>query len=135
MSTRLATDELLASITVPVQPASERWSFQSFCRRQGDYAIVAVGLLLTVRESHIERIRIALSGAAGTAVRLPEVESRWAGQMVERSLAERLARDCAATVSPIAGDGATAGYRRALVGTLVERAVHQALQNPREIVQ
>lgn len=133
MSTDLAPDELLTEIRLPAQGANERSSYQAFCRRQGDYAIVAVGLCVGINQSRIERIRIALSGAAETVVRLETVESHWTGLIATSSLPGRLARDCAAAVSPIAGDGASAEYRRALVGTLVERAVEEVLHDRKEL--
>jgi carbon-monoxide dehydrogenase medium subunit len=128
MQTCLAPDELLASVIVPAQPDGEHSAYQAFSRRHGDYAIVAVGLTLRLAQACIARIRIALSGAAETVVRLQELEERLTGQTLDSRLPERIARLCADSVSPVEGEGASADYRRALVGTLVERAVREAIQ-------
>ena len=46
METALAPDELLTEIRVPALPEGAGWGFQEAARRQGDFALVAVAVLL-----------------------------------------------------------------------------------------
>ena len=46
METALAPDELLTEIAVPALPEGTGWGFQEAARRQGDFALVAVAVLL-----------------------------------------------------------------------------------------
>ena len=46
METALAPDELLTEIRVPALPEGTGWGFQEAARRQGDFALVAVAVLL-----------------------------------------------------------------------------------------
>ena len=46
METALAPDELLTEIGIPALPEGAGWGFQEAARRQGDFALVAVAILL-----------------------------------------------------------------------------------------
>lgn len=129
MSTCMLPDELLCTVRIPSQDESERWAYQAFCRRQGDYAIVAVAVTITVTDARISRLRLALSGAAESTIRLHAIEGEFAGQLLEADTPARIAARCAAAVEPVESDDASPEYRRALVGTLVERALRRALSD------
>ena len=46
METALGADELLTEIRVPALPKGTGWGFQEAARRQGDFALVAVAVVL-----------------------------------------------------------------------------------------
>jgi carbon-monoxide dehydrogenase medium subunit len=127
MSTCIAPNELICTVLVPAQGDSERWAYQAFCRRRGDYAIVAVAVTITVSNARIARLRIAVSGAAESTIRLHAIEDQLAGQPLEADTPTRIAALCAAGVEPIGSDDASPDYRRALVRALVERALQRTL--------
>ncbi len=127
MSTCIAPDELLCTVLIPASDASERWAYEAFSRRQGDYAIVAVALTLNVAQGRIARLRIAVSGAAESVLRLHTIETQVAGQPLDADTPARIAALCVAGVEPVGSDDASPDYQRSLVRTLVERALRNAL--------
>lgn len=127
MITCITPYELITAILVPGQEASERWAYEAFSRRHGDYAIVAVALTIMVFEARIARLRIAVSGAGELAMRLRATEEEFTGQSLQADTPARIAERCVAEVAPVESDDASPEYRRALVGTLTERALRRAL--------
>jgi carbon-monoxide dehydrogenase medium subunit len=129
MSTCIAPDELIAMLIIPSQASPERWAYEAFSRRQGDYALVAVAVRIALAHARIARLTIAISGAAEVAIRMGAIEAQVTGQALEADTPARIAALCAAGVEPVASDEASSEYRRALVGTLVERALRRALDH------
>jgi aerobic carbon-monoxide dehydrogenase medium subunit len=99
LTTALAPDELLLSVTFPAWPDDGRWGFAEVARRPGDFALA--GAACTVLAGH-PRIVVFATGS------LPKVVE--AGETVTAG-----------------GDlHASAGYRSVVAGRLVERVLTQA---------
>ena len=127
LSTTLASDELITEIRLPPWPAARRWGFDEFARRRGDFAIAGVAVFYDrdaqgrAKDAHIGAI-----GAASHPRRLPGAEAALDGQLVNEATILEVARAAAAGVDPTDDIHASAAYRRALVATLVERALLRA---------
>jgi carbon-monoxide dehydrogenase medium subunit len=134
LMTALQDDEIIVEIRLPAWPARRRWGFQEFARRRGDFAMA--GAALWYDQDEHGRARNAHVGAIGVGdrpQRLSEVEAVLSGRVIdEATIAQAEAAACAA-VDPPQDIHASAEYRRALLGTMVERALRSAagsLQNP-----
>src|SRR5579862_5042083 len=129
LMTALAADEIIVEIRLPAWPAERRWGFQEFARRRGDFAMAAAAVWYD-RDAQ-GRARNAHVGAIGIAdrpLRLPAVEAALNGRAIdEAAIAAAEAATCAA-VDPQEDIHASAAYRRALIGTMVERALKDATQ-------
>src|SRR5206468_2056930 len=44
LTTALRTDEIITELQLPPWPASRRWGFEEFSRRQGDFALAGIAL-------------------------------------------------------------------------------------------
>jgi len=132
LETALRTGELITELRLPRWPPERRWAFREFARRQGDFALAGVALFYDEEaEGRANNVHIAVIGACSRAHRLPAVEALIAGRVVDAATIAGAAKAAAAAVDPPRDLHADADYRRALVGTLLERALHEAAQRGR----
>ena len=124
-TTALEPDEILVEVVFP-RPAPHA-ALTEFAERRGDFAIVSAAVDLDIGGDAdgpaVRGGRVALGGVAAMPVRVPEAEAVLA--------AGGSFRDCAAAaaaaVDPPGDANGSAGYRRRLVRTLVERACAEAV--------
>lgn len=127
LSTCLAYDEILRAVHFPSWPGRRRWAFEEFALRRGDFAYAGIALSYDEADAGLaSNVRVAVIGATDIPRRLPSVEAAIAGHRVDGSLIEEAAQIAAASVSPPDDIHASADYRRALVATLVSRALTAA---------
>ncbi len=121
--TAIAPGELITSVEFSPWPAGRKWSFAEFSRRRGDFALAGVALHYMLDEAgRMTDARAAGIAVAGTPLRLRAAEAAMNGRLPAEAapVAGRAAcAECDATDDLHAG----ADYRRALLGTLVERAI------------
>jgi len=126
MSTALATDELLSAVRLAPWPAGHGYGFHEFARRQGDWAVVSVGVLMTLDASgKIERVAIALGGIASTPLRRPVAEAHLLGRAPKLDLLEAAAAPVD-DIDALDDANAPAWYRLQLVRVLTRRALVDA---------
>ena len=127
LMTLLEPDEIITEIRFPAWPAPRRWGFQEFARRRGDFAMAAAALWYDqdaggkARNAHVGVI-----GVGDRPLRLPEVEAVLNGRTIDEATIAQAEAAAAAAVDPQTDIHASADYRRALVGTMVERALLSA---------
>jgi aerobic carbon-monoxide dehydrogenase medium subunit len=127
LTTSLNPDEVIVSLRLPSWPAKRRWAFKEFARRKGDFALAGVALFHDAdAEGRVVAPHMGAIGVSSTPVRL---------QASEAAFVERHAdAETIANVASLAAEGieihedihAPADYRRALLQTLVERALRRA---------
>jgi carbon-monoxide dehydrogenase medium subunit len=128
LMTALTSDEIITEIRLPAWPARRRWGFQEFARRRGDFAMAGAAVFYDPDESG--RARNAHAGAIGVAdrpLRLGGVEDVLNGQLVDEATIAQAEAAASAMVDPPDDIHASGAYRRALVGTMVERALKNAV--------
>jgi carbon-monoxide dehydrogenase medium subunit len=129
LTTALAADEIIVELRLPPWPAARRWGFQEFARRRGDFAMAAAAVFYDEgARGRANNAHVGVIGVADRPLRLAAVEALLNGQTID---AATIAKAEAATVTAVDPPGdihATAAYRRALAGTMVERALRQAAQ-------
>jgi len=129
LSTALRQGELITELRLPVWPAGRRWAFREFARRHGDFALA--GAALFYDEDAAERAgnpHIAVIGACSRPHRLFSAEAMLNGRVIDETAIAAAAKAASAEVDPPSDLHADAEYRRALVGTMVERALRGATQ-------
>ena len=127
METALAPDELLTEIRVPALPEGTGWGFREAARRQGDFALVAVAVLLRPDGAAGIDPCVVVTGTGDGPARIPQAEAILAERDSKHDACEA-AGDAAAEASESADDPhAPAWYRRKLVSALTRRACRVAL--------
>jgi CO/xanthine dehydrogenase FAD-binding subunit len=134
-TTTLQDDEIITEVRAPRPPAGSGASFIEFSRVHGNFAMASVCAVVGVADGVITSARIALGGVASTAVLADDASASLIGERPTAEHLERAATIVRSSINPGTDVQATGEYRRQLAGTLVERALGQAIhraQNPTE---
>ncbi|MGH9029032.1 MAG: FAD binding domain-containing protein [Acidimicrobiales bacterium] len=129
LSTQLEPDEVVVHVRAPLLGPGWGWSFLELSRRRGDFAIVAVAVLLRCAGGNVLEARVAAAGIGDRPVRLGGVEAALSGA-AHAELEGRIGP--IREVEPASDTVASAGYRRHLLSTLVRRAVDEAFVRSEE---
>ena len=128
MSTALDAGELLAQIRLAPWPVGHGFGFREFGRRQGDWAVLSVAVLMTLDETgKIDRVAIALGGIAPTPLRRLEAQALLLGQLPTHALF-KAAADLVGGIDALDDEAAPAWYRLHLARVLTRRALVDAAQ-------
>ena len=127
METALAADELLTGIRVPALPAGTGWSFRETARRSGDFALVAVAVLLRPAGASGTCARVVVTGTGAGPARVPAAEAILAERGAGGDACAAAGDAAAEAVEPADDPHAPAWYRRRLVAALTARAGLEAL--------
>jgi carbon-monoxide dehydrogenase medium subunit len=126
MTTDIREDELITAVELPLLPDDTLTGFGEFSRRAGDFAIVMVLATYRLQAGRIADARIGLGGAEAFPRRIKDAEAILHGQKPEPAVFAAAADAAAAAADPIEDNNNPADYRRALVHTLVCRALASA---------
>jgi len=133
LTTALTADEIIVEVRLPAWHPERRWGFEEFARRRGDFAMAAAAVFYdqnddgTAREAHV-----GVVGVADRPLRLPSVEAVLNGRTVDAAAIAEAEAAASAAVDPQDDIHASAAYRRALAGTMVERALKRAAARPQQ---
>lgn len=125
MTTDLHEDELITAVELPLLSDDTRIGFQKFSRRAGDFAIAMALVMFRLESGRIFDAHVCLGGAEVTPRRIIEAENILNGCQPER-LSFEAAAVAADVIEPMEDNNYSAEYRRALVRTLVPRALVDA---------
>jgi CO/xanthine dehydrogenase FAD-binding subunit len=127
LTTALEPDEIIVDVKLPVWPQRRRWGFQEFARRRGDFAIAAAAVFYDQdKGGKATNAHVGIIGVGDIPRRLSDVEAVLNGRMVDEATIAQAETAAAASVDPADDIHASAAYRRALAGTMVERALKDA---------
>ncbi|MEW6454939.1 MAG: xanthine dehydrogenase family protein subunit M [Pseudomonadota bacterium] len=127
LTTALEPDEIITEVRLPFWPAERRYGFQEFARRRGDFAMSGVALFYDLDKSgKAANAHVGVIGVGEHARRLATVEATINGNKVDDAVIAKAAAAASAAVEPNDDIHASAAYRKALTGTLVERALKSA---------
>ena len=127
MTTSRRSGEMIVEAHFPVLPRGAGAAFDEFTRRHGDYAIAAVGAIVSIgRDGLASDVALAACGVASRPVRLTAAEDILRGSRL--SAADLNAAGEAAKGAVTAPDDmhATTSYRRRVIATLVRRTAERA---------
>src|SRR5262249_6577675 len=127
LTTALEADEIITEIRLPAWPARRRWGFKEFARRRGDFAMAAAAVFYDQdAEGKAVNAHVGIIGVGDFQRRLPQVEAVLNGHIIDAATIARAAEVTSAIVEAQEDIHATAPYRRALAGVMVERALLSA---------
>ncbi|MFL5051867.1 MAG: FAD binding domain-containing protein [Xanthobacteraceae bacterium] len=127
LMTALAADEIITELRLPAWRRGRRWGFQEFARRRGDFAMAGAALYYDEDASgKATNAHVGVIGVGDVPQRLAEVEAVLNSRVVDDATIAQAERVAAASVNPADDIHASAAYRRALTGTMVERALKSA---------
>lgn len=127
MMPSIGLDEMLVSVRFPTIAGPQGAGFVEYARRHGDFAIVAVGCILTLgTDSTIVNARIAVGGADQVVRRAPAAEAALAGATPGPEAWRAAAAHAAAEIETMGDTYVSAAYRTRLVRVLTERAATKA---------
>jgi carbon-monoxide dehydrogenase medium subunit len=129
--TTIAADELIREVRLPLLGPDARVAFGEFSRREGDFAMVAVAVVLVIDGGTIRTARIGLGGVAGRPVRAREAEAALAGSAPTADAFAAAAALAARHTNPSADIHGSAEYRRKVVEVLTRRALNDAGRDER----
>lgn len=124
--TALAADELITETRFELPGAGAGWGFHEVARRHGDFALVGVAAVIAREGGRVARARVAVFGAAPTTVRAEAAEHALVGREPTPKQIAEAAEAGAAALAPVDDLHASAGYRRRVARTLLERALTDA---------
>jgi carbon-monoxide dehydrogenase medium subunit len=127
LMTALAPDELIVELRLPPWPAERRWGFQEFARQRGGFAMAGVALFYEEQNGLAHNTHIGVIGASSRLQRITNVEAAVNGRVVDEQTMVSAAQAAAAAVDPVDDVDASAAYRRALVATLLARALRASV--------
>lgn len=126
LTTALDSDEVVVELTVPRWLPHRRWGFKEFARQKGAFALAGIVAVVDGTPA-VEDARIVVFGGVSSLRRATEVENSLKGKTPNADLIGRCAA-LAATHADVYGDyEADVKYRKALVSTLMTRALNMAL--------
>jgi aerobic carbon-monoxide dehydrogenase medium subunit len=127
LMTALAADEIITEIRLPAWRRRRRWGFQEFARRRGDFAMAGAALYYDEDTSgRAVNAHVGVIGVGDVPQRLAEVEAALNGRVIDDATIAQAEKAAAASVNPADDIHASAAYRRALAGAMVERALKNA---------
>jgi aerobic carbon-monoxide dehydrogenase medium subunit len=130
LTTALAPDEIIVEVRLPLWPKGRRWGFQEFARRRGDFAMAAAAVFYDQdARGRACNAHVGAIGVGDRPLRLDAVESVINGQSIDEATIAKAEAAASAAVDPQDDIHASAAYRRALVGTMVERALIRAAKS------
>ncbi|GAA1900355.1 xanthine dehydrogenase small subunit [Lapillicoccus jejuensis] len=116
--------ELICSVRIPLPPAGIVAFHKIAKRRYDDISSVAVAHALRVEDGTVVRARIGLGGVAATPVRARATEAALEGRPWSLGTARAAGQVLSQEGTPIDDQRASAAYRRAMLGTSLERLWH-----------
>jgi carbon-monoxide dehydrogenase medium subunit len=127
LATAIARDELMVQVKLPLPPKDVGWSFMEVARRHGDFAIVAVAVLMGLdRHRTLNFARIALGGIGPIPVRVAAAENALLSNRPSAELYREAGALVAEAVDPPTDIHASSSYRRHIAEVLVRRALNVA---------
>jgi CO/xanthine dehydrogenase FAD-binding subunit len=128
MTNRLAPDELLVEIGVPI--SSDPGTFIKFGRKRANTpAVVTIAVRLAWGSGRISAARIALGAVGPHAIRARRAEAALIGASLEPDAIAAAAALASEECEPFTDAIATDWYRRRMVGVFVGRALEQLIPN------
>jgi len=131
--TALGPGEIVSGLRIPALPAGARGGYVKFCPRSAeDKPLIGVAALLVLDAAtgRCGDARIALGGAAPTAIRVPRTESSLRDATLDDRAIEQAAEAAAAEADPLSDLMGSAGYRRLMVQVWVRRLLARLRDHP-----
>ena len=119
-TTVLKADEIVTEIQVPEPPAGSSSAFLKFALRKSiDFPIVNCAVMITLRDSKVEKARICLNAVHVIPYRAVKAEQVITGRVIDEAAAEEAGVAAVSEAKPLEHNK----YMVAIARTLVKRAI------------
>lgn len=125
-TTSLSADEILTGVRITHRPGGQ--SFAEFARTHGSFALVGVGVDLSLSAGRVDRVAIALSGVGSTPVRARAAEQVLLGALPDDETVGRAAQAASKEIQPAPDVHGSSQARREITQAYVRRGIEAALQ-------
>jgi carbon-monoxide dehydrogenase medium subunit len=126
LMTALKPDEIITAVSLPAWPSRRRFGFAEFARRRGDFALAAAMLFYDEDGNNAGNVHVGAIGIADRPLRLTAVERALDGHTIDETTIAKAVAAASACVDPPDDIHCTGGYRKTLIGVMVERALRGA---------
>ncbi|HEX6606265.1 MAG TPA: xanthine dehydrogenase family protein subunit M [Chloroflexia bacterium] len=127
--TSLAHDEVLTEIRIPAPRPRSGGAYVKVERKVGDFATVAVAVQITLDEQgNCESVGIGLTNVGETPIKATQAEQALLGKPLDDANIHVAAQLAAEAAEPVGDQRGSEEYKRALVKTLMVRALRKAAQ-------
>jgi carbon-monoxide dehydrogenase medium subunit len=125
--TTLTPFEIVVAVRLPRWTRQRHYGFEEFARRRGDFALAGVAVFYDEdAEGRIHNPHIGAFGVGDTPLRLSAAEQALDGEKPNANVFARAVHVGMTGVNPQSDIHADERYRRALLGTLLDRALQRA---------
>jgi CO/xanthine dehydrogenase FAD-binding subunit len=126
-STALERDEIIREVRIPVPPPRSGGSYLKLSKGHNDFAIVAVGSLLSFDSDNVcNAASVVLGGVAPTPIHSKNTEKFLIGRKPDDEVIEEASQKASDDLSPPSDLRASAQYRLEMAKVLTERAVRKS---------
>jgi aerobic carbon-monoxide dehydrogenase medium subunit len=128
LTTSLAADELVTEVRVPLPRARSGSAYEKLERKVGDYAVIGVGVQVSMNEAGtIATAGVGLCNAGSTSIKALSAERFLVGKPPAPDNVNEAARLAMEDSDPVEDDRGPVDYKRAMVRVLTQRALGRAL--------
>jgi aerobic carbon-monoxide dehydrogenase medium subunit len=128
----MSPDEMLVEVALPPLSPGSGYAFMELARRQGDYAMMGVAVVLTLDETDACReARLVYLNAGGGPVTAVAAAQMLQGQKESAELFTAVGHAAAQEIDPLGNVHATIAYQRHLAEVLTRRALARAFGRAR----
>jgi len=126
--TTLRPNEILTEIRIPAPTEQSGGAYLQLERKAGDYAIAGVAVYIRLNNTkQVTYAGIGLTNVAPTPFKARAAERSLLGKPLDDATIHQAADLASAAAQPSSGTRGPAEYKRAMVHTLIVRALHKAL--------
>ncbi len=131
-TTSIAKDEILTEIQIPHTPPKSGSAYIKHSRREGDFAIVGVGAVVTVGPKKVCRdVRVSLGAVASTPIRAKSAERHLKGKTLDEGNIAEAAERANEEADPPSDMHGSRQYRLDMIKVFARRALNLALSRAR----
>ncbi|MEM6630335.1 MAG: xanthine dehydrogenase family protein subunit M [Bacteroidota bacterium] len=130
--TALEHGDILTEIQIPIPPAGTGNAYHKLERKVGDYATAGVAVQITVEGNTCKEIGIGLTNVNPVPLRAVRSEEALRGQEITEERIAQAAQFAGEDCNPAADLRGDEEYKRAMVGVLVKRMIHKALERAQQ---
>lgn len=131
LTTDVKPGEMLREVRFPLMQPKAFSTFQEVGTRSRDMAIAGVAAYLVFDGASVAKARLAVIGVGSMPLRLVESERLLISSKLGETVREKAAEAARAAVDAMSDIHASAEYRRHVTGSLVEKALEEALRHGR----
>ena len=126
--TALEHGDILTEIQIPIPPAGTGNAYHKLERKVGDYATAGAAVQITVEGNICKEIGIGLTNVNPIPLRAERSEAALRGQEITEERIAQAAQFASEDCNPAPDLRGDEEYKRAMVGVLVKRMIHKALE-------